>query len=48
MERYVESLFWVKYRQYIHFDQDTKEYVYDPELPDRAKRSFELWLKENK
>lgn len=46
MERYTELLYWKKYKQYIHYNEKEKSYYYDPELPERAKRSFEAWLKQ--
>ena len=44
MKRYSELLYWVKYRQYIHYKEEDDTYYYDPELPERAKKSFEAWL----
>lgn len=46
MERYTELLYWHRYSEYIHYDQETDSYHYDPELPDRARSSFEAWLKQ--
>ena len=43
MERYTELLYWVKFRQYIHFDEKTGKVTYDPELPERARISYEMW-----
>ncbi len=48
MKRYTESLYWVDYRQYIKYDEKTQSYVYLPELPDRARVSFENWRKQRK
>lgn len=46
MERYTELLYWLKFKQYIHYDKSRDEYHYDSELPERAKKSFENWLKQ--
>lgn len=46
MERYTELLYWDKFIQYIHYDEENDSYYYDPELPERAKKSFEDWLKQ--
>ena len=48
MERYTELLYWHKYRQFIHYNEETNTYYFDPELPERAKKSFEAWLKQLK
>ena len=47
MKRYTELLYWLDYKQYIHYDKNTRAYYYDPELPERARMSFEMWLKQN-
>lgn len=47
MERNTELLYWLKYRNYIHYDEKTDTYRYDPELPERARKSFEEWKKQN-
>ena len=44
MKRYTELLYWLDFDQYIHYDESTKTYYYDPDLPQRAKNSFEAWL----
>ena len=46
MERSSELLYWHKYSQFIHYDEKTRSYYYDPELPERARKSFEEWLKQ--
>ncbi len=46
MERSSELLYWVTYSQYIHYDEETDSYYYDPELPERARISFEMWSKQ--
>ena len=46
MQRYTELLYWHNYRQYIHYDEKKGTYYYDPELPERARISFERWLKQ--
>lgn len=46
MKNNTEILYWVKYRQYIHYDEKTNTYHYDPELPERARRSHEEWRKQ--
>ncbi len=49
MERYTELLYWRKFRERIHSDKDEKEYYYyyDADIPVRARKSFENWLREN-
>lgn len=47
MERYTELLYWVKFRQFIHYDKKNDKYYYDSELPERARKSFEDWLKQS-
>ena len=44
MKRYTELLYWHKYRDMIHYDKKADTYYYDPELPERARKSFEAWL----
>lgn len=44
MERNTELLYWHNYKDYIHFDESTNTYYYDPGIPERAKKSFEDWL----
>lgn len=46
MERYSELLYWLDYKQYIHYDEKTDKYNYDSGLPERARKSFEAWLKQ--
>lgn len=46
MERYTELLYWRQYKQFIHYDKKKNSYYYDPELPERARKSFEKWLKQ--
>ena len=46
MERYTELLYWLQFKQYIHYDEKTDTYYYDKELPERAKISFEKWLEQ--
>ena len=46
MEKYTELLYWTDFDQYIHYDEKTDSYFYDPELPERARISFENWLKQ--
>ena len=41
-----ERMYWMKYKQYIHYDKKTNKYSYDPEMPAKAKLSFEKWLKD--
>ena len=48
MKRYSELLYWLDYKQYIHYDEKTDTYDYDPELPERARKSFEAWRKQDK
>lgn len=48
MKRSSELLYWVDYKQYIHYVEETNSYRYDAELPDRARKSFEEWLKQFK
>lgn len=45
MERESEYLYWVPYRQFIHYNEETDSYSYDSELPEFARTSFEKWLK---
>lgn len=47
MERYTELLYWCDYDQYIHYDKNTDTYSYDPDMPKRARKSHEMWLKHN-
>lgn len=47
MERSTELLYWRQYKQYIHYDEKTQKYYYDPELPERARKSFEAWLNQD-
>lgn len=46
MKRSSELLYWEDYSQYIHYDEKTNSYYYDPELPERARISFEMWSKQ--
>ena len=46
MERNTELLYWVKYRQYIHYNEESDSFSYDSELPERAKKSHDDWLKQ--
>ncbi len=46
MERYSELLYWIDFKQYIHYNESTNTYSYDSELPERARKSFEAWLKQ--
>lgn len=48
MKRYSELLYWMDYMELIHYDEKTKKCTYDPKLPERARKSFEKWLKESK
>ena len=41
-----ELLYWVDFRNYIHYDEASNTYTFDPELPQRARESFEMWLKQ--
>ena len=41
-----ELLYWTHFTDYIHYDEDSDTYIYDPELPQRARESFEAWLKQ--
>ena len=47
MERSTELLYWHKYIQFIHYDEEKNDYYYDSELPERAKKSFEAWKDHN-
>ena len=47
MEKNTELLYWVNFKQYIHYDPETNTYTYDPEIPERARISFENWLKQS-
>lgn len=40
-----ELLYWTKYRQYIHYDNQTGKYNFDIQLPARALVSFGCWKK---
>ena len=46
MERYTELLYWVDFKQYIHYNEETDSYYYDSDIPERVKNSFEAWLKQ--
>jgi len=46
MSKSSELLYWKNYKQYIHYDKEKDKYYYDPEIPERAKKSHEKWLKE--
>ena len=46
MQRSTELLYWCDFDQFIHYDESTDTYHYDPELPERARVSFENWLKQ--
>ena len=48
MERSTELLYWHKYRDCIHYDKKTDTYYYDPDISERAKKSFEAWLAQDK
>lgn len=41
-----ELLYWVNYIDYIHYVEDSDTYTFDQELPQRARESFEMWLKQ--
>ena len=41
-----ELLYWVQYRKLIHYNEASDTYEYDPGLPQRARDSFEMWLKQ--
>lgn len=43
MERYTELLYWFAFRDLIHYDEKTNTVIYDPELPERARISYEMW-----
>lgn len=45
MKRYTELLYWDKYSNYIHFDNENNKEYYDPEIPARALLSYGLWRK---
>lgn len=45
MERYTEVLYWADYDDYVHYDEKTGAYTFDPEFPIRARMSFGLWRK---
>lgn len=47
MKRYSDILYWVKYRDMIHYDEKTDTVSYDPDLPERARISYEMWLKQD-
>lgn len=46
MRRSSELLYWMDYKQYIHYNKKTDSYYYDSGLPERARKSFEAWLKQ--
>lgn len=46
MKRSSELLYWVQYRDLIHYNKSTNTYYYDPGLPEKAQLSFEKWLKQ--
>ncbi len=46
MKRTSELLYWVQFRKMIHYSKETNSYSYDPELPERARKSFEAWRKQ--
>ena len=46
MKRESELLYWRKYKYLIHYNEKEKKYEYDKELPTRAHKSFEAWLKQ--
>lgn len=46
MKTYSELLYWRQYEKYIHYDEKKGVYVYDKKLPERAKKSFEAWIKQ--
>ena len=39
-----EIMYWVKFKEMIHFDIRTKEYSFDDGVPERAKKSFVMWI----
>lgn len=41
-----ELLYWVQFRDLIHYVEASDSYVYDDNLPQRARDSFEMWLKQ--
>ena len=43
MERNTVLLYWFEYRHLIHYDEKTDTVSYDPELPERARKSYEMW-----
>lgn len=46
MKKNSELLYWLDFKQYIHYDSETNSYTYDPKLPERAKMSHIAWLKQ--
>ena len=48
MERYTELLYWLQYKDMIHFDKKANEYYFDDDCPQRAIDSFKAWLKQFK
>ena len=46
MKTQSELLYWMDYDQYIHYNEQSDTYYYDPELPERARKSFEDWLEQ--
>lgn len=47
MKKSTETLYWVDYKQFIHYNEKTDVYSFDKEMPEKAIESFKLWLKKN-
>jgi len=41
-----ESVYWKQNKDWYSESDDGKEFIIKDDAPDRAKKSFELWLKE--
>jgi len=47
MQRYTELLYWLKYRDKIHYDDKLEDVVFDEGVPQRAIDSFYAWWEHN-
>jgi len=46
MATYLDKTYWIQFKEFIYYDEEKDEYIFDPNLQEKARESFEEWEKD--